>query len=100
MDDLKIFIRTEAHLGKALSIVKTFTDDISMEFGLDKCAIAIMKGSKQIKSQLTIRLQFKASTASKYLGIENSGIRHCDEGKNSQGILSQSASHSQIRIEF
>ena len=51
MDDLKIFTRTEGHLNKALSTVKTFTDDISMEFGLDKCFIAVMKGGKQIKSQ-------------------------------------------------
>ena len=67
MDDLKIFTRTEAHLSKALSTVKTFTDYISMEFGLDKCAVAVMKGGKSDKSkaktcQSTIRLQFKAST--------------------------------------
>ena len=51
MDDLNIFTRTEAHLSKAVSTIKTFTDDISMEFGLDKCAIAVMKDGKQIKNQ-------------------------------------------------
>ena len=29
MDDLKIFTRTEALLSKALSTIKTFTDDIA-----------------------------------------------------------------------
>ena len=39
------------YLSKELSIVKTFTGDISMQFGLDKCAIAIMMDGRQIKSQ-------------------------------------------------
>ena len=82
MDDLKIFTRTEAHLSKALSTVKSFTDDISMEFGLDKCATAVMKGGEQIKSQ-NMPIDDKTSiqsldeeVAHKYLDIdENSGIQ-------------------------
>ena len=76
MDDLKIFIRSEAHLSKALSTVKTFTNDINMEFSLGKCAIAIMKGGKQIKSQ-NMPIDDKTSiqsldeeTAYKYLGVD------------------------------
>ena len=76
MDDLKTFTRTEAHLSKALSIVKTFTDDISMEFGLDECAVAMLKGDKQIKSQ-NMPVDDKTSIQSldeeatyKYLGID------------------------------
>ena len=45
-----------------------------MEFALDKCAIAIMKGGKQIKSQ---NMQTDDKVAYKYLDIdENSGNRH------------------------
>ena len=32
-----------------LSIVKKFSDDIKMEFGLDKCAKASFKGGKLVK---------------------------------------------------
>ena len=84
-----------------------------MEFGLDKCAIAIMKGGKQIKSQnmpiddKTSIQSFDEEAAYKYLGVdENSDNQHSAMKEKiakeyyHQGILSQSASHSQIRIEF
>ena len=81
-NDLKIFTRTEVHLSKALSTVKTFTDDINMEFSLDKCAIAVMKGGKQIKNQNMpiddkISIQSHEEAAYKYIGVdENDGIQH------------------------
>ena len=81
-DDLKIFTRTEVHLSKALSTVKTFTDDINMEFSLDKCAIAVMKGGKQIKKQNMpiddkTSIQSHEEAAYKYIGVdEKSGIQH------------------------
>ena len=70
-----MYIRTKAHLNKAFSIVKTFADDINMEFGLDKCTIAVMKGGKQIKSQnMTIdhktSIQILEEAAYKYLGVD------------------------------
>ena len=81
MDDLKIYTRTEAHLRKALSIIKTFTCDISMDFGLGKCGIAIIKDGKQIKRQ-NMPIDDKTSIQSldeeaACFGIdENSGIQY------------------------
>jgi len=43
MDDLKSFSRDETKLQQELIILKTFGDDIKMEFGLVKCATAIFK---------------------------------------------------------
>ncbi len=43
MDDLKTFARDENQQTGLLTIVKTFSDDIRMEFGLQKCAKAIFK---------------------------------------------------------
>ena len=63
--------------------MKTFTDDISMKFGLHECVITVMKGGKQIKSQ-NMPIDDKTSiqshdedAACKYLGVdEDSGIQH------------------------
>jgi len=38
MDDLKLIAKSEEELQKQIKTVKTFSDDIHMEFGLEKCA--------------------------------------------------------------
>jgi hypothetical protein len=38
MDDLKMIPKSEEELQKQIQTVKTFSDDINMEFGLEKCA--------------------------------------------------------------
>ena len=38
MDDLKLFVKNDQQLQGLLNIVKQFSDDIWMEFGLNKCA--------------------------------------------------------------
>ncbi|ESN90805.1 hypothetical protein HELRODRAFT_182637 [Helobdella robusta] len=43
MDDLKLFIRNDDQLKKALIILNNFSRDIQMKFGLDKCATLIRK---------------------------------------------------------
>ena len=45
MDDLKLYADTEEHLGDLVRIVETYSTDIGMKFGLDKCAVlTIRKG--------------------------------------------------------
>ena len=45
MDDLKLYGKLTAELESLLNTVRIFNNDISMEFGLDKCALlAIIKG--------------------------------------------------------
>ena len=45
MDDLKLYGKSTAELESPLNTVRIFSNDISMEFGLDKCAtLAIIKG--------------------------------------------------------
>ena len=43
MDDLKIFASNDEELEGMLRTVKKFSDDIGMEFGLNKCAKASKK---------------------------------------------------------
>ena len=37
MDDIKLYAKSDEELKGLLSMVKIFSDDIGMEFGLGKC---------------------------------------------------------------
>ena len=49
MDDLKLTAKPEEEFQKQIHTVKTFSDDIHMEFGLEKCAKIIFKRGKIIQ---------------------------------------------------
>jgi RNase P/RNase MRP subunit p30 len=51
MDDLKLIAKSEEELQKQIQIFKTFTDDIHVEFGLEKCAKIAFKRGKLVHSQ-------------------------------------------------
>src|SRR5215469_15712677 len=83
MDDLKLIAKSEEELRKQIQTVKTFSDDIHMEFGLEKCAKITFKKGKLIHSQnLVIDInreiqELEQGKTFKYLGIEESeGIQH------------------------
>ena len=46
MDDLKVYAKNEKDLESLIQTVRIFSEDIGMEFGLDKCAVLIMKRGK------------------------------------------------------
>ena len=43
MDDLKLYGRSEQELESLIDVVRVFSGDIGMEFGLDKCAVLVLK---------------------------------------------------------
>lgn len=51
MDDLKTYVKSDEDQKGLLKIVKGFSDDIRMEFGLDKCAKATFKRGKLAKAE-------------------------------------------------
>ena len=51
MDDLKLIAKSEEELQKQIQTVKIFSDDIHMEFGLEKCAKIAFKRGKIFLSQ-------------------------------------------------
>ena len=66
-----------------MQVVRTFSDDISMEFGLDKCTEIVLKRGKLVHSQNLIRdfdrdiQELEQEKTYKYLGTEESeGIQH------------------------
>ena len=76
MEDLRIFSRDETELQQELTIVKRFSNDMQMEFGLDICAIAVFKHGKLTRSQIIslnnqiVIRKMSCDVTYKYLGIE------------------------------
>jgi hypothetical protein len=82
-DDLKLIGISEEELQKQIQTVKTFSDDIHMEFGLEKYAkIAFKRGKLAHLQNFVIDInreiqELEQGKAYKYLGIEESeGIQH------------------------
>ena len=50
MDDLKLFGKQEKHVQSLLHTVRICSEDIGMEFGVQKCAEIVMKRGKVVKS--------------------------------------------------
>ena len=83
MDDLKLYARNDEELEGLLKTVKSFSDDIGMQFGLDKCAKATFKRGKLVDSENiilevdTVIKELDQEGTYKYLGVnEGDGIQH------------------------
>jgi hypothetical protein len=83
MDDLKLIAKSEEELQKQVQTVKTFSDDIHKEFGIEKYAKITFKRGKLIQSQnLVIDInreiqELEQGKTYKYLGNEEcEGIQH------------------------
>ena len=50
MDDLKLYSRSEKGLDSLVQTVRIFSEDIGMEFGIEKCAMLVMDKGKIVKS--------------------------------------------------
>ena len=50
MDDLKLCSRSEKGLDSLVQTVHVFSEDIGMEFGIEKCAMLVMEKRKIVKS--------------------------------------------------
>ena len=83
MDDLKTFAKNDEEQQRILAIVKAFSDDVKMEFGLEKCAKATFKKGKLTSTENinlgldTVIQDLGQDSTYKYLGInEGDGIQH------------------------
>ena len=65
MDDLRACAMNDGQLKKLLDIIKIFSDDIKMEFGLDKCVEATFIKGKLTKTSNIVHNQ---DTAIKGIG--------------------------------
>ena len=51
MDDLKLYSESEKTLDSLIETVRIFSNDIKMEFGINKYAILVLKRGKVVKSE-------------------------------------------------
>ena len=75
MDDIKLFAKNEKELETLIHVVRIYSQDIGMEFGIEKCAMLIMKSGKrhmtdamELPNHNKIRTLGENET-NKYLGI-------------------------------
>ena len=83
VDDLKLYGTSDSQLNGLISTVKKVSDDIQMEFGLDKCAKATFKRGKKVSAEGILLndhqlIQDLDQTETyKYLGMEEGeGVQH------------------------
>ena len=84
MDDLKLYGRNSDQLDGLLHTVLTFSNDIQMKFGLDKCAVAHFVNGRLSGHNYGVTLKktdtincLEPGQVHKYLGVdESNGIRH------------------------
>ena len=79
MDALKLYSRDEKGLESLVKTIRVFSEDIGMEFGIDKCALLKMEKGKIVKSVgielpngKVINLLLEGGSY-KYLGILQAG---------------------------
>ena len=75
MDDIKLFSKNEKELETLIHAVRIYSQVIGMEFGIEKCAMLVMKsGKRQLTDGMKLPNQDKIRTLGvketyKYLGI-------------------------------
>ena len=82
MDDLKLYSKLDSDLRSLLIIVKKFSDDIKLQFGLEKYAKITMNKGKMVRSsnislnEHTHIKELSNTESYKYLGVEESSNTH------------------------
>ena len=75
MDDIQLFAKNEKELEILIHIVRIYSQDIGMEFGIEKCALIVIKsGKRHLTDGIEQPNQDKIRTLAenetyKYLGI-------------------------------
>ena len=93
MDDLKPFARNDSELTGLLDAVKHFSDDIGMQFGLDKCATATFTKGKVVKIENII---LDVSTTIKEL--EHEGMYKYLGIQEAEGVANAGNTYSYLRF--
>ena len=87
MDDLKLYAKNDKQLQELVGVVKAYSDDINMEFGLSKCAVLSVKGGKLKPSDGLVLpsgdlMKEVDEEGYKYLGVLQRDSLMCSEMKD------------------
>ena len=79
MDDLKLFSQNDTGLQKMVDLVRKFSDDIGMSFGISKCAKLTVKQAKPISTGPVLTIgdeigELAYGETYRYLGFPESGV--------------------------
>ena len=70
IDDLKIYAKNDIEMERCKAMIQEFSNDITMEFGLEKCAVIHMKRGEVINSPIVASIPILTGEKSyRYLGI-------------------------------
>ena len=47
MDDIKLFAKNEKDLETQIHIARIYSQDLGIEYGIEKCALLVMKSGKR-----------------------------------------------------
>ena len=93
MDDIKLFAKNEKEMETLIHTVRIYSRDIGMEFGIEKCAMLVVKsGKRQLTDGMELPNNDKIKTlaeneTNKYLGIlEADTIKQVEMKKESERI--------------
>ena len=79
MDDLKLYSRSEKGLNSLVQIVRVFSEDIGMEFGIEKYAMLVMEKGKIVKSVVELPNGKVIKSLQEGEGYKYSGILEADK---------------------
>ena len=88
MDDITLFAKNEKELEILIHTIRIYSQDIGMEFGIEKCALLVMKsGKRHLTDGIELSNQDKIRTLAenetyKYLGILEADTIKQGERKN------------------
>ena len=96
MDDVKLFPKNEKELETLIPRVRIYSRDIGMEFGIEKCAMLVMKsGKRHLTDEMELTNKDKIKTLAenetyKYLGIlEADTIKQAEMKEKSRKNISE-----------
>ena len=85
MDDIKLFAKNEKELETLIHAVRIYSQDIGMEFAIEKCALLVMKcGKQQMTEGMELPNHDKIRTLGENETYKYSGILKADTIKQVQ----------------
>ena len=85
MDDLKVYGKNEKQVNTMINTVRIFSQDICMEFGIDKCAVIVLKKGKLIKTEgITLPNGKEIKSLEEGEGYKYLGILEAENIKNKE----------------
>ena len=65
MDDIKLFAKNKKELETLMHALRIYSQDIGMEFGIEKCAMLVMKSGKQLTDRMELPNQKRLKRSEK-----------------------------------